>query len=121
MTKHPNDIMAEAIRAWTDAHKNAKNPGVVMVNLGAPGSNTDPIGGNELSQLLSKPSSEVKDLANTILKRMSPPNPHVRAPVAISALAFALAEAIVANASPPRQWAGVISERLQEMAAELAD
>jgi hypothetical protein len=114
--KHPDDIMKEAIKAWKDAHNSSdgNTPGVVMVNLGTPGTNSDPIGGGELFLLLSKPTPEVRDIAKGILDRMCPPNPHIRAPLAIAALTFALAEVIAANASPPELWAKTVGERLRD-------
>jgi hypothetical protein len=66
------------------------------------GNNNDPIGGNELFQLLSKPSPEVLRVADAILDGLNPEV--VRAPVGIAALTVALAQAILANASPPSAW-----------------
>jgi hypothetical protein len=82
------------------------------------GNNNDPSGGGELFLLLSKPTPEVRDTAKSILDRMCPPNPHVRAPVAIAALTFALAELIDANTWPVEAWAKTVGERLQEIVAD---
>jgi hypothetical protein len=75
-------------------------------------SNDDPIGGDELFELLHQPSPEVLRVAKAILDALSP---DVGAPIGIAALTLALAEATVANTSPPRAWAEVIANRLREL------
>jgi hypothetical protein len=106
--KHPDDIMKEILRDF---------PGAVAVKLGEPGTNSDPVGGSELFKLLFKPDPWSKGLADGVLKGLSPPAP-IRAPEAIAALTYALAEAIVANTSPPQAWAKVIGDRLREIVAQ---
>jgi hypothetical protein len=78
------------------------------------GNNNDPIGGNELAQMLFNPSPEVSRVASAILGGLSP---DVSAPVGIAALTFALAEAIIVNTSPPQAWAEVIATRLRTAVA----
>jgi hypothetical protein len=76
--------------------------------------NDDTVGDNELFQLLSKPSPEVLRIHEAIVEGLGS---EVRAPVAIAALTFVLAEAIVANTSPPQQWAEVVGVSLREFVA----
>jgi hypothetical protein len=78
------------------------------------GRNDDPIGESELFQHLSRPGPLVRGVADGILDKLSP---GVHAPVAVAALTFALAEAVIANTSPPQAWAEVISDRLRELIA----
>jgi hypothetical protein len=77
-----------------------------------PGRNDDPVGGSELFTRLSGYDPEVERIADAIKHGLSP---DVRAPIAIAALTRALAEAILANTSPPQQWAAVVAKRLQTM------
>jgi hypothetical protein len=78
--------------------------------------NDNPLGGSELFRELFTPSPETQGVAKAIISGLSPPNPHVRAPIAIAALVLALDEAILANASPPMEWKKVIGKRVQMLA-----
>ena len=74
--------------------------------------NDNLIGGAELLTHLQQPTDEVKGIADAILAGISE---NVRAPLAIAALTFALAEAIIANTSPAEQWGRTIGQRLDEL------
>jgi hypothetical protein len=75
----------------------------------------DRAGGEELSQLLRRPSPEVWRVSQDILVRLTS---DVRVPVAAAALTVALAELIAANASPPSKCAEHICDCLLEVIAK---
>ena len=74
--------------------------------------NDDPVGDQELLRHLQHPDARARGVAAAILDGIGPDTP---APVTITALTLAMAEALLANTSPPTRWARAVGKRIEEI------